>query len=116
MAPIPVSPLLFVNARTINNLVYLAGLTIYHSNLFCFNLITLYYIGGRSSSSNPIAKYLVFDDNNWIDVGSFQTKRQANGMSVVDGNDVCKDSGQGDNSVSTNVDFIYCIFRFNYTS
>ena len=40
----------------------------------------------------------VFDNNNWIEVRSLKTPRRSNGLAVVDGTDVCRDSGPADNS------------------
>ena len=70
-------------------------LKVYHFNLVCFKQIPL-FSGGYTRLSYPgsFAKYFKFDDNNWIEIGSFETPRRYNGLSVVDGTDVCRDSGQ----------------------
>ena len=84
-------------------------LKVYHYNLVCFNQISLCSGGQNGYPYTPFAKFYIFENNNWVEIGSFETPRRFNGLSVVDGTDVCRDSGQRQLHNNTELD---CIFSF----
>ena len=90
-------------------------LKVYHYNLVCFKQIPL-CSGGQTGSYpfTPFAKFYIFENNNWVEIGSFETPRRFNGLSVVDGTDVCSDSGQRQ-LITLNLT-VYFHFGFSNTS